>query len=129
MINASGTISESMTAFPHTIGKEQTLEKAEDMMRDLNIRHLPVLHAGKLVGVITQRDLLLVKAYTGQQWGTQKASEALIEDAFTCAPTDKVKDVCRTMGERKIGCALVVEAENLVGIFTWVDALRFISKL
>lgn len=41
---------EAMTASPHTIGREQALTVAWDLMRKFNIRHLPVLDGGKLIG-------------------------------------------------------------------------------
>ena len=49
--HAKASISEFMTAQPHSIGQEQTLAAAADQMRKLNVRHLPVLHGGKLVGL------------------------------------------------------------------------------
>ena len=52
-----------MTTTPHSIGGEQTLETASRMMREHHIRHLPVLHGGKLLGVLTDRDLKFIEAF------------------------------------------------------------------
>ena len=45
------TIADFMTEFPHSIGQEQPLARAAEFMRKYNIRHLPVLHGGELMGV------------------------------------------------------------------------------
>ena len=50
-------ISKYMTTTPHTIGAEQPLDKAMTMMREYKIRHIPVLDGGRLVGIISDRDL------------------------------------------------------------------------
>jgi acetoin utilization protein AcuB len=55
------TIQKYMTPTPHTIGQEQTLQVAHDVMREHGVRHLPVLEGGKLVGLLSQRDLHLVE--------------------------------------------------------------------
>jgi len=51
------TIQKYMTRALHTIGQEQTLDVAHTVMRQHGIRHLPVLEGGKLVGLLSQRDL------------------------------------------------------------------------
>ena len=55
------TIDQFMTRAPHTIGYHQTLATAHRMMRELSIRHLPVLDGGKLVGILSQRDLHFIE--------------------------------------------------------------------
>ena len=57
------TIDKYMTAVPHTIGAEQTLAKAEKMMNDYKIRHLPVLKGGQLVGILSEGDVRLVESF------------------------------------------------------------------
>jgi acetoin utilization protein AcuB len=51
-----------MTTTPHTIGVEQTLAKADKVMHELRVRHLPVLSGGKLIGILTDRDVKLVES-------------------------------------------------------------------
>ena len=57
------TIQKYMTVLPHTIGADQSLAKAEKMMTELHVRHLPVLDGGKLVGILTDRDVRLVESF------------------------------------------------------------------
>lgn len=121
-------IKDVMTPSPHTIGIEQTISKAEEMMNEFHIRHLPVLHGGKPVGVISSRDILLIKAYPELNPEETTLEEACSADPYMVAPAEKLSTVCQQMSENKYGCTLIVENEKVVGIFSWVDALKVLSK-
>ena len=120
-------IEKVMTLMPHTIGKKILLEEAISMMKKYQIRHLPVLEAGDLVGVVTDRDVKLASSFQG-------ASRLTVEDIMTpnpyCIdPKTPVDHVTDAMAEHRYGCA-VIRQENgkVVGIFTAVDALRVLSE-
>ncbi|MBC8071673.1 MAG: CBS domain-containing protein, partial [Deltaproteobacteria bacterium] len=51
-----------MSDSPHTIGVEETMQRAHQVMREFNIRHLPVMEADKLVGMLSDGDLHLVES-------------------------------------------------------------------
>ena len=61
------SVAKYMTAGPHTIGREQSLVAAKQLMHKIHARHLPVLHGGKLVGVVSERDLDVVGALPGSR--------------------------------------------------------------
>jgi acetoin utilization protein AcuB len=122
-------IQKYMTAMPHTIGNEQNLKKAHEMMREFKIRHLPVLKAGKLVGIITDRDLALVEALRDVDPNTVLVEEACTPEPYIVAPDAKLSDVCEEMARHKYGSVLIVDNHKLVGIFTWVDALNAFGEL
>jgi acetoin utilization protein AcuB len=122
------TIAEVMTTAPHTIGADQKLTRAHDVMRQHGLRHLPVLDGGKLVGVLSQRDLYFVEAIGGVDARVDSGAEAMAGDLYTVAPGDCVRDVARTMGLNKYGCAVVVDRGHVVGIFTATDALALLAK-
>lgn len=123
------TIQKFMTTNPHTIGKDQTLAACERAMRDLNVRHLPVLDGGTLLGVITDRDLKFMETFKDVDPRKTKVSDVFISDFFKVSPNAKLDEVCSEMAEKKIGSCLVVDNDRLVGIFTWIDALRAMSEL
>jgi acetoin utilization protein AcuB len=125
---ARTTIAEVMTTAPHTIGREQKLARAHDMMRQFGLRHHPVLDGGKLIGVLSQRDLYFVEAIAGVEEVIDSVSEAMASEVYTVAPGDCVADVARTMGLHKYGCAVVVDRGHVVGIFTATDALALLAK-
>lgn len=118
-----------MTVSPHTIGSEQTLEKAEKIMAEFRIRHLPVLDGGKLVGILSDRDLKRVESFKDVDPRKVKVSEAYSEEPYTVSPKAPLNEVCDEMANHKYGSVLVMDNHKLVGIFTWVDALRALNSL
>ena len=118
-----------MTVAPYSIGIDQPLEVAHGLMRAHRIRHLPVLRGGKLVGVLSQRDLYLIETLRDVDPVSVKVEEAMTQDAYAVAPSTPLAKVVREMAEQRYGCAVVVEAGQVVGIFTAVDALRALANL
>lgn len=123
------TIQKYMTTVPYTIGAEQTLEKAEKIMNEHRIRHLPVLEGGRLVGVLSDRDLKIVESFKDVDPRQVKVEEAYTPQPFLVSPQAQLGEVCAQMVLHKYGCVLVVDNHKLVGIFTWVDALRAFDEL
>jgi acetoin utilization protein AcuB len=123
------TIQKYMSTVPHTIGAEQTLSKAEKMMREFNIRHLPVLKAGQLVGILTDRDVKVVESFRDVDPEKVTVDEALTPDPYITSPTASLESVCAEMTAHKYGCVLVCDNKKLVGIFTWIDALKAFESL
>lgn len=131
------TVREIMMRGPVTLGLEDTLDLADDIMNLGRIRHLPVLDQGRVVGVISQRDLFrsaLVKLL-GMKSGEQKAllksfrvSDIMSRPAVAIAPEATVQEAARLMIEKKIGCLPVVEGEEFVGLVTETDILRYVAS-
>ena len=122
-------ISKFMTSMPHTIGVDQTLLRAEKMMSEYRVRHLPVLEAGKLVGILSERDIRLVETFKDVDASTVTVEDAYTPDPYIVNSDSSLADVCRDMAAHKYGCALVTDNKKLVGIFTWVDGLNAMSEL
>lgn len=118
-----------MSTDPHTIGSEQTLRKAEEVMREYRIRHLPVLEGGRLVGILSDRDVKLVESLKDVDPNEVTVSEACSQDMYTVSPKAPLNEVCAEMAMRKYGSVLVLDNHKLVGIFTWVDALNALNEL
>ncbi len=118
-----------MTTTPYTVGAEQTLELAHDVMREHRVRHLPVLRAGQLVGMLTERDMALVEALKDVDPARVTVEEAMSQDVFTVAPSAPLDEVASEMAARKLGSALVVERGKLVGIVTTVDVCHALASL
>jgi predicted transcriptional regulator len=118
-----------MTPTPHTISTRQTLAEAHQAMRERGVRHLPVVVDGKLVGVVSQRDLYLLETLRGVDVGRELVEEAMSDEPFVVAPDSSLEEVAEAMARNKLGSALVVESATLVGIFTSTDALRALVTL
>jgi acetoin utilization protein AcuB len=98
-------------------------------MREHAIRHLPVLHGGKLVGLITERDLRLVESLAGVDPTKVKVEDAMSTGIYSVGPDSPLDEVVATMAEHKYGSAVVMHNEKVVGIFTTVDACRALAEL
>jgi acetoin utilization protein AcuB len=118
-----------MTTTPHTIGSDQTIAKAAAVMSEHHIRHLPVLRGGRLLGVLSDRDVKLIEGFRDVDATTTKVEEAMTEQPYTVEPGAPLDEVVSTMAEKKLGSAVILQNNKVVGIFTTVDACRALSEL
>ena len=117
------TIGEHMTALPHTIGQDSSVELALGKMREFSCHHLPVLDGGHLVGIISVRDLEL--ASTIGSADTTHIKDIMIEDPYIVDPGTNTKMVLEEMLNKKISSAIVKATPGTEwGIFTTTDAIR-----
>jgi len=123
------TIERFMTRAPHTIGFQQTLSAAHRLMSEHGIRHLPVLESGKLVGIVSQRDLHLIETLRGVDPEEVEVSEAMTPVPYTVTTRSSLSKVASEMAANKYGSAVVLEKNRVVGVFTTVDALRALFTL
>lgn len=121
-------IRDVMTATPFSIGREQSLQEASRRMRKHNIRHLPVLEGGTLVGILSDRDIDLVETLPDVDPERVSVEEAMTSQPYTVTPDTPLAEVVRTMAQHKYGTAVVMEGANLVGIFTTVDGMREFAR-
>jgi acetoin utilization protein AcuB len=122
------TIERVMTPFPHTIGLDQSINVAEKMFKQYDVRHLPVRDAGTLVGIVSERDLMYATGWPGDR------KEIKIKDIYTPSPYTveagtPVDTVAREMQLKRYGCAMVCDQGKLIGIFTTVDACKLLAEL
>jgi acetoin utilization protein AcuB len=113
-----------MTALPHTIAAHQTMQTAHKMMRMYQVRHLPVLGEGGLVGLVSAGDLHLIETLKDVDPAKVPVEDAMTQDVYTVRPDTPIDEVVMNMAERKLGSAVVVDHDKVVGIFTTVDACR-----
>jgi acetoin utilization protein AcuB len=120
-------ISKYMTPMPHTIGADIPLNTALNMMRDNRIRHLPVQDGGRLVGILTDRDIRMASGFAG---GAElKVGDVMMPDPYTVAPETPTDRVVAEMAEHKYGSAVIQQKNGkIVGIFTAVDGLRILGE-
>ncbi len=113
------------------IPPETRLQDAYRILREKAIRHLPVLEGGRLVGVVTDRDLrLATSALAPAPFPPESVVSAVMSrNPLTADPSDPVEDAARTMREKKIGCLPVVEGGSVVGIVTGLDLLDALMRM
>ena len=129
-------VRELMTTDVATIGRNDELTIGDDIMKMKRLRHLPVVEEGRLVGMLTQRDLFHAALSTALNFGekaqkeflkTVVVKEVMTEEVLTIDPGADVKEAARLLIEHKIGCLPVVENGKLVGLVTETDLLRVIA--
>ena len=123
------SIRKYMTTAPHSVGREQTLATAHALMREHGFRHLPVLEGGKLVGLVTMRDLHLIETLRDVDVNTVTVDDAMTAEVYAVSPDAPLDEVAAEMAERKYGCTIVMQNEHVVGVFTTVDACRALHDL
>ena len=116
-----------MTPALHSIGKDQPLAVAHRLMKEQQIRHLPVLDGGKVVGIISERDLYYLETIAEVDIETEPVEEGMTRDIYCVSPEAPLREVVQEMASRKYGCAIVVEGKKAVGIFTTTDAMHLLA--
>jgi len=123
-------MSRYMTTQPWTIRKDAKMSQAHELMRAHRIRHLPVLEGGKLVGIVSDRDLHLIETLPDSDPDEVTVEEAMTEEVYAVGLDDPVDAVVERMAARKYGCAMVVNRRGgIEGIFTTIDALQVLADV
>lgn len=124
-----------------TVQFDESVDRAQTLMSLHGIRHLPVLDGQKLVGVISDRDLLGVmvqqrRCRCGARAGKAYflppgvlVHEAMTADPVVIPPNTDIEDAARLLMARKIGCLPVVDRDRLVGIITETDILGVLAEI
>lgn len=120
-----------------SISADDKLDIVKDIMELASVRHLPVVRLGRLVGVVTQRDLLKASLSTVMGLPASEHARFLrgvsIEEVMSTPPRSiavdaTIQEAARLMSEHKIGCLPVLDGEKLVGILTETDVLSFFAQ-
>lgn len=121
-------IDEVMIPAPETVGQEQTLAFAAQRMESHGFRHLPVLHGGALVGVVSERDVNMVSGLPEIDPEKLTVEDVMTPDPYTVRPGTPLGEVVDAMIAHKYGSALVAEGTTVHGIVTTTDMLRILSE-
>ncbi len=123
-----------MTANPITIDAGATIVEAIHLLKEKNIRRLPVVKAGKLVGLVTERMLLSFspgKSTSMDTWEVHyllaktPVTQAMNPKPHTVTPETDIADCAQVIHDRKLnGITVVDDRGNLVGILTTTNALE-----
>ena len=118
-----------MRPCPVALTRRHTLAEAHGIMRAHKIRHLPVVEAGRVIGVVTQSDLRLLESLEPIDPRTVEVDDAMTRDPYMVEADRPLADVIAEMWSRRIGSALIAEGGAVIGIFTSVDALAVLAHL
>lgn len=122
-----------MTREVYTVSPDDTILAASRLMRRRNIRHVPVIEEGKLVGIVTDRDikraapsLLSVSSQLDYEdvMRATLVSRIMTKEPFTLPVEAQINMAVRIMVENKIGALPVMDGQRLAGIITGYDLLK-----
>ena len=112
-----------------TLSPEETAGEALALCRQRRIRHLPVVEDGRLVGIVSDRDLRSATPALGDPARAAalaeiRVGEVMARDVVTARPDDPIDGAANAMRERRINCLPVLEEDGLVGILTSSDVME-----
>ncbi|MBX3220616.1 MAG: CBS domain-containing protein [Labilithrix sp.] len=109
---------------PYTVGPHEPLGNARRLMDKYGIRDLPVRAEGKLVGLLSERELRLVWSLARAPPETLTVEDAMTAAPYAVAPETPLDEVLRVMSARRLEAAVVVDGGRIVGVFSSADAMR-----
>ena len=123
-------VEEYTTINPITAKEDADMNEIELIMRVNGVRHLPIVRGDEAVGIISDRDMKLVRGLPRPQQMLLKAADIMIKDPFCVSASTPLDDVAFEMSDAKIGSAIVLDDEGkLLGIFTLTDALNALIEI
>lgn len=112
---------EIMTSSVRTATPETPLREVAAMMRDGDVGSLPVVDGGRLVGIVTDRDIV-VRAIAEGKDSSAPVSAAMTTEIFSVRPDDFVFEAIRLMGDKQVRRIPVVgQSDELAGIIAMAD--------
>lgn len=136
LIEIPTQVSEIMTREVASLSEDDSLSNLREAMGALRFRHMPVTDGDRLIGLITERDLLRIS--TSSLWPHQgeqdralaerfRVRDVMVRDVMTVSPDTDVEEAGRVLLRERFGCLPVVDRENvLVGIVTSSDYIRLV---
>ena len=130
-------IRDVMTKNPITVDSETLVLDAQKIMKENNIRRLPVVDKESLVGIVTQHDLLQASPSPATSLSIHelnyllakmKVKEVMKKNPMTLSPDTPFEEALRIGQDRKIGSFPVMDKGKLVGIITESDTVRFLTR-
>ncbi len=104
-----------------SLSSEDSIERAAQMMKQFDVGSIPVCSQEKLVGMVTDRDIILRSVATGTNGNKQKISEVMTSNPVTGNPDMDVHDAAKIMSDEQIRRLPIVQNNNLVGIVSLGD--------
>ena len=132
-------VAKRMKHHPAFVDEGDSMKKAMDLLKENEIRHLPVLKDGKLVGILSERDIK--QASPSQATALEireiyyllakiKVKQIMTRRPYTISSTATIEEAALILREKKIGCLPVVDDGKLVGILTETDIIdAFIESM
>ena len=119
-----------MTSFPYFVETNEPVLRIERLMDEHDIRHVPVQQNGKVVGVVTERDLhhIIKRSASLEEKEKVRARDIMNTNPYVVAFNTPLNEVVTGMAQRHIGSAIVVRRGKLAGILSAIDVCRILGE-
>ena len=117
-------VSELMTSDPATVGPDDPCARAATLMKEEDCGAIPVVRDGKLVGIVTDRDITIRAVAEGRDAKTFPVSNVMSADPVTVTPDTDADEAARIMAEFQVRRLPVVEDGRLLGIVVTAQLAR-----
>jgi acetoin utilization protein AcuB len=117
-----------MTREPYSVESTDTLARVRHMMVSHAIRHLPVIDGGRLVGVVSDRDLVAIERVPGVELARVEVARVMSSPVQVWGETP-LDEVSELMTKKKADCVVVQGGHGVAGIFTAIDALTALTDI
>jgi acetoin utilization protein AcuB len=130
MKELSVPVEEFTTPNPITATEDTTVEQMNELMNKYRIRHLPILVDGRVVGIVSDRDLRVALGLDIREREMIRAADIMKPDPVTVNSLEPIRKVAFEMSKFKIGSVLVNDDnDRFLGIFTVTDALNALIEI
>ena len=117
-------IREVMTQRPVTCSPTDVCAQAATLMKQQDCGSIPVVEDGRLVGIVTDRDIVVRAVAAGKDPKTLRVAEIMSADPISVSPDDDVAEAAKVMAERQVRRLPVVENGRLVGLLVTAQVAR-----
>lgn len=122
-------VEEFTTPDPITASEDASTDELRDLMAKHGIRHIPIVKAGEVIGIVSERDLKVVAGLELSEKQLVRASDIMARDPVAVDSLATLDEVAYEMSNRKIGSVIVNEGSKFLGIFTSTDALNALIEI
>lgn len=117
------------TENPITVTDDTAFDELMMLMEGAGVRHLPVVGQGQVVGIISDRDIRLYSGLSDAEKYQVTAADIMSPNPLTLSCTTPLEEAALIMSDKKLGSVIVIEDDQLYGIFTATDALNALVEV
>lgn len=130
MSHISLPVEEFTTPAPVVATEDEFIDRLEHLMRQYDIRHIPIIKNGLVVGIVSDRDLKVASGLSAREKIIIRASDIMAVNPVTVNAGATLDEVAFEMSENKVGSVIVNdENDKFYGIFTVTDALNALVEI
>ena len=115
------TVADIMTRDVRSVGPDASIQEAASMMRDMRTGPFPVVEGGRVVGIITDQDVIAKAVAEGRDQQGTTVGEVMTTEVLSCSPDTEIREAARTMQRSEVRRLVVLEDDQLVGIVSVSD--------